>query len=81
MLELLILCLFVAGVAWLVGIIVAAARTGAVAAEPIVLLVAATLLVLLGASVPLFFGGIGAQAATVLVLAFGGALLLRVGRS
>jgi hypothetical protein len=42
------------------------------------LLLMAAILVLLGASLPLFFGGVGSQAASVLVLAFGGAILRRL---
>jgi hypothetical protein len=78
MLDLLILCLLVASVAWLVAIVVEAIRTKEVSSEPLILLLVAAILVLLGASVPLFFGGVGSQAATVLVLAFGGAILRRL---
>jgi ABC-type transport system involved in cytochrome bd biosynthesis fused ATPase/permease subunit len=78
MLDLLILCLLVASVAWLIAIVVEAIRTKEVSSEPLILLLVAAILVLLGASVPLFFGGVGSQAATVLVLAFGGAILRRL---
>jgi hypothetical protein len=78
MLDLLILCLLVASVAWLIAIVVEAIRTKEVSSEPLILLLMAAILVLLGASVPLFFGGVGSQAASVLVLAFGGAILRRL---
>jgi hypothetical protein len=78
MLDLLILCLLVASVAWLIAIEVEAIRTKEVSSEPLILLLMAAILVLLGASVPLFFGGVGSQAASVLVLAFGGAILRRL---
>jgi hypothetical protein len=80
MLDLLILCLLVASVAWIVAIIVAAVRSEdrTVPTEPLILLLVAAVLVLLGAGVPLFFGGVGSQVATVLVLAFGGAILRRL---
>jgi hypothetical protein len=78
MLDLLILCLLVASVAWLVAIVVEAIRTKEVSSEPLILLLMAAVLVLLGASVPLVFGGVGSQAASVLVLAFGGAILRRL---
>jgi hypothetical protein len=80
MLDLLILCLLVASVAWIVAIIVGVVRSEerSVPAEPLILLLVASILVLVGAGVPLFFGGVGSQVATVLVLAFGGAILRRL---
>jgi hypothetical protein len=80
MLDLLILCLLVASVAWIVAIIVGVVRSEerSVPAEPLILLLVASILVLVGAGVPLPFGGVAAQLASVLVLAFGGAILRRL---
>lgn len=84
MLELLILCLLCASVAWLIS---KAFDLDDKVTEPrwltpLVLILVATLLVTLGgARVPLPFGGQGVdQLAALLVLAFGGAILLRFGR-